>query len=263
MPTKSSPKATKPTANDPILAELLQAGAHFGHRTSRWNPKMSQYIFGARGGVHIIDLTKTAEGLRRATDFVAKITQEGGEVLFVGTKRQAKAIIESTAKDAGMPYVTQRWLGGMLTNHETINTRIQRLKRLEAQQTDGSLDSLTKKERLDITNEIERLNKIFGGIREMRGLPKAIFVVDMPREEIAMKEARTLGIPVIAMTDTNADPDKADYVIPANDDALRAVALIAGKIAEAAKSGAALYNAKTAENKVDTEANAMEESDAN
>lgn len=245
-------KATTKTATvDPLLQELLEAGAHFGHRTSRWNPKMGEYIFGARGGVHIIDLTKTAEGLNKAVEFVLRATTEGGEVLFVGTKRQAKGIVEKTAKEAGMPYVTQRWLGGMLTNLDTINTRINRLKRLEAQQLDGSLDSLTKKERLDISNEIEHLNKIFGGIREMKGLPKAVFVVDMPREEIAMKEARKLGIPVIAMTDTNADPDMADYVIPANDDALRAVTVIAGKIGEAAKTGAALYNAKT---KVDKEA---------
>lgn len=248
--------ATKTAKVDPLLQELLEAGAHFGHRTSRWNPKMGEYIFGARGGVHIIDLTKTAEGLNKAVEFVLRATTEGGEVLFVGTKRQAKGIVEKIAKEAGMPYVTQRWLGGMLTNLETINTRINRLKRLEAQQLDGSLDSLTKKERLDISNEIEHLNKIFGGIREMKGVPKVVFVVDMPREEIAMKEARKLGIPVIAMTDTNADPDMADFVIPANDDALRAITVIAGKIAEAAKTGAALYNAKT---KVDKE---TEEADA-
>ena len=247
--------ATKTTTTkvDPILQERLESGAHFGHRTSRWNPKMGQYIFGARGGVHIIDLTLTAEGLKRATDFVEQLTQQGKQVLFVGTKRQAKGIIESAAKDANMPFVTQRWLGGMLTNLDTINTRIKRLKKLEAAQSDGSLDSLTKKERLDISSEIEQLNKIFGGIREMQGLPGAIFVVDMPREEIALKEARKLGIPVIAMTDTNADPDMADYIIPANDDALRAVTLIVGKIAAAAKAGSALYNSKTKQDDESTE----------
>ncbi len=248
--------ATKTAKVDPLLQELLESGAHFGHRTSRWNPKMSEYIFGARGGVHIIDLTKTAEGLNRAIEFVQGVTAEGGEVLFVGTKRQAKGIVEQTAKDAGMPYVTQRWLGGMLTNLETINTRISRLKRLEAQQLDGSLETLTKKERLDITNEIEHLNKIFGGVREMKGLPKAVFVVDMPREEIAMKEARKLGIPVVALTDTNADPDLADYVIPSNDDALRAITVIAGKIGAAVKTGAALYSAKTVVDKESEEADA-------
>lgn len=244
-------KAT--TKTDPLLQELLESGAHFGHRTSRWNPKMGEYIFGARGGVHIIDLTLTAEALKKAVEFVQRTTQEGGEILFVGTKRQAKGLIEGAARDAGMPFVTQRWLGGMLTNLETINTRINRLKRLEAQQLDGSLETLTKKERLDITNEIEHLNKIFGGIREMKGLPKALFVVDVPREDIAVKEAKRLGIPVIAMVDTNADPDGIDYVIPANDDAIRAVALITGKIAEAAKAGSALYNAKTKQDKVEEE----------
>lgn len=247
--------ATKTTATkaDPILQELLEAGAHFGHRTSRWNPKMGEYIFGARGGVHIIDLTLTAEGLKKAVEFVDATTQQGKQILFVGTKRQAKTIIESAAQEAGMPYVTQRWLGGMLTNLETINTRIKRLKQLEAAQLDGSLDSLTKKERLDITSEIEQLNRIFGGIREMHGLPGAIFVVDVPREEIAIKEARKLGIPVIAMTDTNADPDVVDYVIPSNDDAIRAVSVIVNKIAAAAKSGSALYSSKTKAEEVEEE----------
>jgi small subunit ribosomal protein S2 len=251
--TEKTTAAKATTKTDPILQELLESGAHFGHRTSRWNPKMGEYIFGARGGVHIIDLTLTADGLKSAVAFVESVTQQGKQILFVGTKRQAKGIIEAAAKDSGMPYVTQRWLGGMLTNLETINTRINRLKRLEAQQLDGSLETLTKKERLDISNEIEHLNKIFGGIREMQGLPGAIFVIDMPREEIAIKEARKLAIPVIAITDTNADPDLADYVIPANDDAIRAVSVITGKIAAAAKQGGALYGAKTKQEEVKAE----------
>ena len=180
--TTAAKSATTTKKTDPLLQQLLESGAHFGHRTSRWNPKMGEYIFGARGGVHIIDLTKTAEALKKATAFARDVAANGGSILFVGTKRQAKDIIEKAAKEANMPYVTQRWLGGMLTNLNTISTRIHRVKKLEAQQLDGSLDELTKKERLDISNEIDHLNKIFGGIKDMQGLPGAVFVVDMPRD---------------------------------------------------------------------------------
>jgi small subunit ribosomal protein S2 len=221
------------------LKELLEAGAHFGHQTRRWNPKMKQYIYGARGGVHIIDLTRTGKLLKEATDFARETASRGGKVLFVGTKRQAAAAVREEAEAAGMPFVTERWLGGMLTNFRTIKSQNNRLKKLEAGLESGDFASkYNKKEVLDFTNEAAALNRIFGGIKNMDGLPAAVFVVDAPKEGIALAEARKLNIPVIAIADTNADPDQIDYPIPANDDAIKAVRVITRAIAQAAAEGA-------------------------
>ncbi len=230
------------------LKELLESGAHFGHQTRRWNPKMKQYIFGVRGGVHIIDLTQTNVMLAKATEMVRETAAGGGKILFVGTKRQAQSIVKDEAVKAGMPFVTERWLGGMLTNFRTIRAQVIRLKKLEAGLDSGEYEGkYNKKEILDFTNEKVALDRIFGGIKNLDGLPAAIFVVDVPKESIAVAEARRLGIPVVAMTDTNADPDLIDYIIPANDDAIRAVRVITHAIAEAAQEGAAVYAAKAAE----------------
>lgn len=226
----------------PTLKDLLEAGAHFGHQTRRWNPKMDKYIFGVRGGVHIIDLTNTAVGLETAVAFAQKVGEDGGKVLLVGTKRQAAGIVQDEAVKAGMPFVTQRWLGGMLTNFRTIRTRVNRLKQLESGLESGDFATkYNKKEVLDFTNEAADLNRIFGGIKEMDDLPKAVFVVDAVREDIAIAEANTLSIPVIAIADTNANPDLIAYPIPGNDDAIKAIRLITHAIAEAAANGMATY----------------------
>jgi small subunit ribosomal protein S2 len=220
------------------LKELLEAGAHFGHQTRRWNPKMNRFIYGARNGIHIIDLTKTADRLKEAQDFIKNVTSSGGSVLFVGTKRQAKAIVKAEAEGAGMPYVIERWLGGMLTNFRTIRSQINRLKKLESQKESGELEAnYNKKEQLVYEEEMAKLNHIFGGIKDMDHLPAALFVVDVPKEKIAVSEAAKLGIPVVAITDTNADPDIVDYAIPANDDAIKAIKTITHAIAEAAAEG--------------------------
>ncbi len=238
---------------DVSLKELLEAGAHFGHQTRRWNPKMRAYIYGARGGVHIIDLTKSAPLLEEATNFARNVAANGDPVLFVGTKRQAAPIVREVAKSAGMPYVTERWLGGMLTNFRTIKTQINLLKKLVAGLESGDYAAkYNKKEVLDLTNEAKALERIFGGIKNMDKMPGAVFVVDAPKEAIAIAEARKLHIPVIALADTNADPDLIDYPIPANDDALKAVKLIAQTIADAAAAGAKEHASK----KVDEEGEA-------
>lgn len=230
------------------LKELLEAGAHFGHQTRRWNPKMKQYIYGVRGGVHIIDLTKTAPLLEEATKFAKQTAAQGGSILFVGTKRQASPVVKEIAEAHGLPYVTERWLGGMLTNFRTIRSRVARLKKLEAGLESGDFASkYNKKEVLDFTNEVAALNRIFSGIKHMDGLPSAIFVVDAPTESIAVAEARKLGIAVIAIADTNADPDTMDYPIPGNDDAIRSVRAFTTAIAEAASEGAKLYASKSKE----------------
>jgi small subunit ribosomal protein S2 len=209
---------------------------------------MKPFIFGVRGGVHIIDLTQTNSLLQEAVEMIRQTTTNGGKVLFVGTKRQAKAIVKEEAEKAGMPFVTERWLGGMLTNFRTIRAQVIRLKKLEAGLESGDYEAkYNKKEILDFTNEVAALDRIFSGIKNMDGLPAALFIVDVPKESIAVAEARRLGIPVVAMTDTNADPDLIDYVIPANDDAIRAVRLVAHAIAEAAQDGAAVYTTKAAE----------------
>jgi len=224
---------------DVKLQDLLLAGCHFGHLTRRWNPKMKKYIFMERNGIHIIDLKKTLQLLNKACDEITKIVRNGGTVLFVGTKKQAKDIIKIEADRCGMPYVTERWLGGTLTNFITIKKSVKRLKNLEKKGTDGTYDQLTKKEILNIEREKEKLNKVLGGIRDMNHLPEALYVVDAKKEYIAIREARKLNIPVFAMLDTNADPDVIDFPIPSNDDALKSINLITHTIADAVLEGKA------------------------
>ena len=219
------------------MKQLLEAGVHFGHQTRRWNPKMAQYIFTERNGIYIIDLQKTVRKIDEAYMFVRDIALEGKSVLFVGTKKQAQESIEAEAKRCGMYYVNNRWLGGTLTNFRTIQTRIKRLNDIDAMEKNGQFDVLPKKEVIKLCAEREKLLKNLGGIREMKKLPGALFVVDPRKERIAVTEARILGIPIVAIVDTNCDPDEIDYVIPGNDDAIRAVKLIAGKLADAVLEG--------------------------
>ncbi len=215
------------------MKQLLEAGVHFGHQTRRWNPKMAPYIFAERNGIYIIDLQKTVKKVDEAYAAVAELVGEEGEILFVGTKKQAQDSIKEEAERCGMYYVNQRWLGGMLTNFETIKTRIARLKQLEEMQENGTFEVLPKKEVALLLGEMEKLEKNLGGIKEMTRIPDVMFVVDPRKEKIAIQEAHILGIPVVAIVDTNCDPEEVDYVIPGNDDAIRAVKLIAGKIADA------------------------------
>ncbi len=215
------------------MKQLLEAGVHFGHQTRRWNPKMAEYIFAERNGIYIIDLQKTVKKVDEAYAAISEHMQNGGEMLFVGTKKQAQESIRDEANRCGMYYVNQRWLGGMLTNFETIKTRIARLKQLEKMQADGTFEVLPKKEVALLMHEMEKLEKNLGGIKEMKRLPDMMFVVDPRKERLAVQEARALGIPIVAIVDTNCDPDEIDYVIPGNDDAIRAVKLIAGKVADA------------------------------
>ena len=219
------------------MKQLLEAGVHFGHQTRRWNPKMSRFIFTERNGIYIIDLQKTVKKLDEAYDFIKEIAAEGGEVLFVGTKKQAQDAIKEEAQRCGMHFVNARWLGGMLTNYRTIKTRIARLEQLNKMKEDGTFDLLPKKEVFKLELEIEKLEKFLGGIKNMEKLPKAMFVVDTRKEKIAVAEAKNLGIPVVAIVDTNCDPDEVDYVIPGNDDAIRAVKLISGAMADAIIEG--------------------------
>jgi small subunit ribosomal protein S2 len=215
------------------MKQLLEAGVHFGHQTRRWNPKMAEYIFAERNGIYIIDLQKTVRKVEEAYRAVADIVREGGEMLFVGTKKQAQESIKEEATRCGMYYINERWLGGMLTNFKTIQARIQRLKELEKMQVDGRMSLLPKKEVANLMHEMEKLQKNLGGIKNMRAIPDVLFIVDPRKERIAIQEARNLGIPIVAIVDTNCDPDEVDYVIPGNDDAIRAVKLIAGKLADA------------------------------
>ena len=219
------------------MKQLLEAGVHFGHQTRRWNPKMSEYIYCERNGIYIIDLQKTVKKLEEAYEFVRKLSEEGKSLLFVGTKKQAQESIEAEAKRCGMFYVNNRWLGGTLTNFRTMQTRIKRLNDIDAMEKNGQVDALPKKEVIKLCAEREKLLKNLGGIREMKKLPGALFIVDPRKERIAVAEARTLGIPIVAIVDTNCDPDEIDYVIPGNDDAIRAVKLIAGKLADAILEG--------------------------
>ena len=219
------------------MKQLLEAGVHFGHQTRRWNPKMAQYIFTERNGIYIIDLQKTVRKIDDAYMFVRDVAMEGKSILFVGTKKQAQESIEAEAKRCGMFYVNNRWLGGTLTNFRTIRKRIDRMDQLKTMQEDGTFDLLPKKEVIKLCAEREKLQKNLGGIREMRKLPGALFIVDPRKERIAVAEARALGIPIVAIVDTNCDPDEIDYVIPGNDDAIRAVKLIAGKLADAVLEG--------------------------
>lgn len=219
------------------MKHLLEAGVHFGHQTRRWNPKMAQYIFTERNGIHIIDLQKTVKKVDEAYMFIREVAAEGKSILFVGTKKQAQESIEQEAQRCNMFYVSNRWLGGMLTNFRTIRTRIERLNEIDKMEAAGDFEQLPKKEVAKLLAEREKLQTNLGGIREMRQLPGALFVIDPKKEHIAVAEARSLGIPIVATVDTNCDPDEVDYVIPGNDDAIRAVKLIAGKLADAVIEG--------------------------
>ncbi|MFT4444529.1 30S ribosomal protein S2 [Parvimonas sp. G1967] len=216
-----------------LMKNLLEAGVHFGHQTRRWNPKMSRFIFTERNGIYIIDLQKTVKQIEQAYDFVREIVADGGRVLFVGTKKQAQEAVETEAKRSGQFYVSHRWLGGMLTNYKTIRKRIERLKKLELMEEDGTFQRLPKKEVIKLRREAEKLEKFLGGIKEMEKLPDVLFVIDPKNEKIAVNEAKILGIPVIGVVDTNCDPDEVDIAIPGNDDAIRAVKLLTGTIANA------------------------------
>lgn len=219
------------------MKQLLEAGVHFGHQTRRWNPKMARFIFTERNGIYIIDLQKTVKKMDEAYNFVRDLAAEGGKILFVGTKKQAQESIKNEAERCNQFYVNERWLGGMLTNFQTIEKRVKRLKTLEKQAEDGTFDVLPKKEVTILKHEMVKLQKYLGGIKDMKKLPDALFVIDPKKEEIAVSEARKLNIPIIATVDTNCDPDLIDYPIPANDDAIRAVKLLTGKIADAVLEG--------------------------
>ena len=219
------------------MKQLLEAGVHFGHQTRRWNPKMAEYIFTERNGIYIIDLQKTVKKLDEAYNFVKEISTEGKSVLFVGTKKQAQESVKEEALRAGAFYVNARWLGGMMTNFTTIRRRVARLKQLRAMEEDGTFDLLPKKEVIKLNLEIEKLEKFLGGIKDMDELPGALFIIDPRKERIAVAEAKKLNIPIVAIVDTNCDPDEIDYVIPGNDDAIRAVKLIAGAMADAVIEG--------------------------
>ena len=219
------------------MKQLLEAGVHFGHQTRRWNPKMAQYIFTERNGIYIIDLQKTVKKLEEAYLFVRDVAADGSDVLFVGTKKQAQDSVKEEAIRCGMPYVNARWLGGLLTNFNTIKRRIKRLEQLKKMEADGTFDLLPKKEVIKLKLEIEKLEKFMGGIVNMKKQPAAMFIVDPRKERIAVQEAHKLGIPIVAIVDTNCDPDEIDYVIPGNDDAIRAVRLIAGAMADAVIEG--------------------------
>ena len=226
------------------MRELLEAGVHFGHQTKRWNPKMKPFIFGARNGIYIIDLQQTVHMFRDAYDFIRDIAASGKSILFVGTKKQAKETIYEEANRAEMYYVHNRWLGGMLTNFETIKQSIARLNHLRNIENDGTINNYPKKERTQLAKEREKLDSVIGGISTMNGLPGAIFVVDPKKEAIAVREGKRLGIPIVAVVDTNCDPDDIDYVIPGNDDAIRSVRLLASKIADACIEGMQRYEEK-------------------
>jgi small subunit ribosomal protein S2 len=219
------------------MKQLLEAGVHFGHQTRRWNPKMAPYIFTDRNGIYIVDLQKTVRMVEVAYNFVKELSAEGNTILFVGTKKQAQESVREEAERCGMFYVNQRWLGGMLTNFQTIRKRIDRLHELEKMELNGDMEVLPKKEVAELMHEKERLQKFLGGIKDMRRLPAALYVIDPRKERIAVAEARKLGIPIVAIVDTNCDPDEIDYIIPGNDDAIRAVRLLTGKIADAVLEG--------------------------
>ena len=229
------------------LTHLIEAGAHFGHLTRRWNPKMKPFIFMEKNGIHIIDLKKSLGYLNQAYQEMVEVVSQGGSILFVGTKKQAKGVIESEAKRCGMNWVSERWLGGMLTNFSTIRKSVKRLQNIEKQETDGTFEKITKKERLFLTRERDKLKKILEGVETMSKLPSAIFVVDIKKEDIAVKEAKRLNIPVFAIVDTNCDPDDVNFVIPANDDAVKTIELIVKHVADAAVEGQAKFKERKAE----------------
>lgn len=239
------------------MKQLLEAGVHFGHQTRRWNPKMAPYIFTERNGIYIIDLQQTIQRIDDAYDFIRKVAADGEPILFVGTKKQAQAAIKDEALRSGMYFVNERWLGGMLTNYKTISKRIARLAEIREMEADGTIDKYAKKEALKIRQEADKLEKFLGGIKDMKGMPGAMFVVDPKKEKIAVKEARTLGIPVVGIVDTNCDPDDVDYIIPANDDAIRAVKLITSAMADAvieAKQGESFDASEVSSEEAETEA---------
>jgi small subunit ribosomal protein S2 len=219
------------------MRELLEAGVHFGHQTRRWNPKMRRFIFTERGGIYIIDLQKTSELLEQAADFVRDLAAKGGTVLFVGTKKQAQDAVEETAKRVGMPYVNHRWLGGLITNWRTMSSRVERLHELRRLKEESQLDLLPAKERLAMLSELEKLEANLGGVADLKRQPDALFVIDLRKEQIAVREARRLGLPIIGLVDTNCDPDEADFVIPGNDDAIRSCSLIVRAIGDAIDAG--------------------------
>jgi small subunit ribosomal protein S2 len=219
------------------MRELLEAGVHFGHQTRRWNPKMRRFIFAERAGIYIIDLTQTLERLEEAAQFVRNLAERNGTVLFVGTKKQAQDAVENEAKRVGMPYVNHRWLGGLLTNWKTMSDRIERLHELRRLRDEGQMELLPAKERISMAGELEKLEANLGGVADMRRQPDAVFIIDLKKEQLAVREARRLGLPVVALVDTNCDPDEADYVIPGNDDAIRSCGLIARVIADAVAAG--------------------------
>lgn len=241
------------------MKQLLEAGVHFGHQTRRWNPKMAEYIFTERNGIYIIDLQKTVKKIEEAYAFVRDTVMDGGDILFVGTKKQAQESIKEEAERVGMYFVNARWLGGMMTNFKTIRKRIDRMNQIKKMEEDGTFDLLPKKEVIKLRGEMEKLEKFLGGIKEMRNLPGALFVVDPKKERIAILEARKLGIPVVAIVDTNCDPEEVDYVIPGNDDAIRAVKLIASTMADAVlegKQGEQFADAEDSEEAEEAEAKA-------
>lgn len=234
------------------MKELLEAGVHFGHQVKRWNPKMKRFIFGERNGIHIVDLQKTLKGVIDAYNFIRDVASTGAPILFVGTKKQAQDAIAEEARRAGAFYVNNRWLGGMLTNFSTVKKSIERLKKIETMKEDGTYNVLTKKEVAALEKERTKLEKNLSGIKEMTELPGAIFVIDPKKEKIAVAEARRLSIPIVAVVDTNCDPDEADYVIPGNDDAIRAIKLLASKMADAVLEGKGIF-AKSTEIKAEEE----------
>ena len=219
------------------MRELLEAGVHFGHQTRRWNPKMRRFIFTERGGIYIIDLQQTLQLLEEAHAFARNVAERGGSILFVGTKKQSQGAVEEQAKRVNMPYVNHRWLGGLLTNWRTISDRIDRLHELRRLKDEGQLDLLPAKERISMLNELEKLDENLGGVADMKRQPDAVFIVDLKKEQLAVREARRLGIPVVALVDTNCDPDEADYIVPGNDDAIRSCSLIARVIADGIEAG--------------------------
>ena len=233
------------------MKQLLEAGVHFGHQTRRWNPKMAEYIFTERNGIYIIDLQKTVKKIEEAYEFIRSIAADGGEILFVGTKKQAQETIKEEAIRVGMHYVDARWLGGMLTNFKTIKKRIERLAQLHKMEEDGTFDLLPKKEVIGLRGEMDKLEKYLGGIKEMKKAPAAIFIVDPRKEKIAIAEAKKLNIPIVAIVDTNCDPEDVDYVIPGNDDAIRAVKLVVSTIANAVVEGREGKQEAPAEEEID------------
>ncbi len=254
-----TPSTTPLQNNNVSMKSLLEAGVHFGHQTKRWNPKMRPYIFTERNGIHILDLQQTVKGLQEAYRFVVDVTANGGKIIFVGTKKQAQDAVREEAERAGQFYVNKRWLGGMLTNFSTIRNRLKHMMDLEARRDRGEFERLTKLEASKLEEEIAHLNEVLGGIKHMRDLPAAIFVIDTHKERIVMTEAAKLEIPVVAIADTNSDPDEIAYPIPGNDDAIRAVRIITAKIADACLEGQARGESMRADRSADPERVAMEQ----